>query len=248
MGLRKNILEKEVNEFINDEIPEDDRKFEITASAELKIKTEIVGINSGTKKYDFYSYIDGSKVKDMQSVDDCGIYIGQERKPNEEILENNSIYAEANRMYDPETLLKAPEDDDDWELEEEERFADLDRMSTVFSRALEQDRFERGSLLDLDKGTYLVDSLCHPDADIVNSCRSIVRGFQELSRIAGQRSSNDIQHSIFSDCPSGSELFLHYAISTPYLFSLAVKKGKGHSSIHERFNTLFDSFRGLDLL
>lgn len=136
-----------------------------------------------------------------------------------------------------------------WELEDEERFADLDKMSTVFSRALEVDGFERGSLVDLEAGRYLVDSLSHPDADIVKPCRMIVRGLQEISKIYGIDAGKNGQTSIFSnDSSHGDELFLHYSFDTPSLLSLGVKRAKEYAALHERFSTLFDAFKGLDLL
>ena len=38
---------------------------------------------------------------------------------DQSVLENNSVYVEANRLYDPESTIEPPEDDDDWKLEEE---------------------------------------------------------------------------------------------------------------------------------
>ncbi len=155
-------LEKEVNDFINDEIPADERKFEITSSAELKIKTEIISIDSGTKKYTFYSYINGKKVSNMNSVDDCGIYLGQERKSGEEILENNSVYVEANRMYDPETLINPP-DDDDWELEEDKDY--IKYAGCVFNNSIKID----ASNLHLDPAKCVVNEAIKPLFNIVGS-------------------------------------------------------------------------------
>ncbi|MBN2087143.1 hypothetical protein JW758_02235, partial [Candidatus Peregrinibacteria bacterium] len=130
------MLEKEVDDFIKEEVPAEERKAEITTSAELKIKTDIPVIGEGTKHYTFFTYIDGKKVSEMNTVEDCGINVGQERGADEEVLENNSVYVEANRMYNPETLIEPP-NDEDWKLEEDGDY--IDYAGCVFNNSYEID-------------------------------------------------------------------------------------------------------------
>lgn len=130
------LLEKNVDNLVKTVVPIPIRKFEVITDAKLKIKTEIANVNTGTKNFTFYSFVDGIRVSNMQSADDCGINLGQKRKENQSILENNSVYVEANQLYDPNSLIEPP-DDDDWELKDDDDY--LDYAGCVFNNSVKVD-------------------------------------------------------------------------------------------------------------
>lgn len=112
------ILEKETDDYISTHIPAVVRQEKITTLARLKVKMKILGIEVDSNTFDFYGFFDGQKASEITSASQCGIQVGQKRQEDQSVLENNSVLVEANRMYNPATLLTPPEDDDEWVLED----------------------------------------------------------------------------------------------------------------------------------
>jgi uncharacterized repeat protein (TIGR01451 family) len=115
-------LEKQVDNLVLNTVPLEERDFNLTTEAKLKIKTKIINIGSGTKNFTFYGLIDGKPVSEIQSVEDCGMYIGQKSQSDQSVLENNSVYVEANRLYDPESMIEPPKKKKKWKLENQDEY------------------------------------------------------------------------------------------------------------------------------
>ncbi|MBU1682326.1 S-layer homology domain-containing protein [Patescibacteria group bacterium] len=160
------LLENEVDEVIENEISAQDRTIEVTTSGLLNITTTILDIPITTKNFTFFSYIDGQRVFDITSATQCGMRRGSKKSEGESVLENNSVYVEANRMYNPETLLQPPEDDDDWEMTEEQTY--IDYAGCVFNNSIEIET----------EDISLNPDYCHPD-QAIRSLFDII-GSQEL--------------------------------------------------------------------
>ncbi len=111
-------LEKETDKFIQTNMPVADRQEDILTNARLTVKLSILGINADSNTFDFYGYFDGQRASNIMISQQCGIQVGQQRQADQSILENNSVLVKANRMYNPATLIKPPDDDDEWELKE----------------------------------------------------------------------------------------------------------------------------------
>jgi len=96
---------------------------ELTGVSRMKVDLSLLGSDFNSRSFDFYAYIDGQRLaaktstgsyyQVMSGAKMCGIYLGQKREEGETVLENNSIYAEANRMYNYEKSIIIPDDDDD---------------------------------------------------------------------------------------------------------------------------------------
>jgi hypothetical protein len=166
-------LEKKVDDFIKLAVPKPDREFDLITDANLKVKTEIVDIGSGTKNFTFYSYIDGKPVSQINSAEDCGIYVGQKRQSDQTVLENNSVYVEANRLYDPASMI---EDTDD--LEDEDDYKDY--AGCVYNNSMK---------IDIDD-THLSPNKCYKNESIL-PLFSIVGSHEVSSEVTGGRCSEE---------------------------------------------------------
>ncbi|MBN1258489.1 hypothetical protein JXA05_01900, partial [Candidatus Peregrinibacteria bacterium] len=96
---------------------------DLISGATLRIKLETDLGDQNHESY-FRSFVDGQEVASMESAGQCGMYRGQRKEPTQTVLRNNSVYVEANRMYNPRTLLAPPQDEDgeydeDWELKKD---------------------------------------------------------------------------------------------------------------------------------
>ena len=111
------ILEDEVDDFIQNHVDTASRQEAIVTLAQLNIKTEINDQDIDNRTFHFDAYFDGQPASQVTHASQCGIKVGQAKDVNQSVLENNSVLVEANRMYNPNTLIKPPSDDDDWELE-----------------------------------------------------------------------------------------------------------------------------------
>ena len=156
-------LEKEVDDLIESEIPEEERVIELLADVDLKIKTDIPVLGTGTKTFTFYGFIDGKPVSIIETTDECDIYVGQKRGRDQSVMENNSVYVEANRLYDPESMIEPPDDDDDWELEEEQDY--IDYAGCVFNNSME---IQEGDL-DLSPDKCIKEDAILPLFSIIGS-------------------------------------------------------------------------------
>ncbi len=116
------ILEKETDEFIQNNVSFGARQENIFTKAKLKVEMSILGIEIDSNTFDFDGYFDGQKASDILVSPQCGIKVGQQRQEGQSVLENNSVMVNANRMYNPDTLLTPPDDDDEWELAESETY------------------------------------------------------------------------------------------------------------------------------
>lgn len=112
------MLEKEVDDYIKNTLPVASRQEKIITKAKLKVELSILGIEVDSNSFDFQGYFDGKRANEILVSQQCGIKVGQQRAEDQSVMENNSVLVNANRMYNPATLLTPPEDDDDWELEE----------------------------------------------------------------------------------------------------------------------------------
>jgi len=134
---KQTLLESKINKVFEDSVPEPLRILTLPTDAKLKVKLKILDIDADTTHFTFHGFIDGKEASEIESANECGMYTGQERKENESVLQNNSIFVEANRMYDPESNIKPPDDDDDWELEETQKYKDY--AGCVFNNSIKID-------------------------------------------------------------------------------------------------------------
>lgn len=116
------MLEKEVDEYVADNLTPAQRQEEIVTLASLNVSLEILGITIDSNTFQFYGWFDGQRADQILVAQQCGILVGSQREEGVSPLENNSVMVRANRMYNPGTLLTPPEDDDDWELEEQSAY------------------------------------------------------------------------------------------------------------------------------
>ncbi|MFH1410356.1 MAG: S-layer homology domain-containing protein [Patescibacteria group bacterium] len=116
------LLEKETDEFIKKNLNLANRQENIITNAKLTVEMSILGIEVDSNTFDFFGYFDGQRASDILFSQQCGIQVGQQRQDGQSVLANNSVLAKANRMYNPATLIKPPEYDDDWVLEETETY------------------------------------------------------------------------------------------------------------------------------
>ena len=112
------VLENQVNQAILNNVPAGQRQYDAVSSVALKVRLKLSDTNVDNKTFTFQSYIDGSRIAEANSVYDCGIRVGKRAEEGTSVLEDNSVLVEANRMYNPDTLL-TPGNDDDWKLKEQ---------------------------------------------------------------------------------------------------------------------------------
>lgn len=100
-------LEKETDQVIKNETKNEKEDF--TGISRMKITLNLLGNDQESNFFDFYGYIDGQKIVNVgtggltQAVNTeqmCGFYLGQRKAGDESLLQNNSVYTEANRTYD----------------------------------------------------------------------------------------------------------------------------------------------------
>lgn len=115
------MLEKEVNDFVEDNVPKAERELDVISDAKFKVTLEILEANVDERTFDFFSHIEGVPVQTMESAAQCGIQIGQKKPDNQSVMENNSVLVNANRLYNIETTIKPP-DDPKWKLEEDAQY------------------------------------------------------------------------------------------------------------------------------
>jgi len=112
------MLERDVNEAIKNNIPIGKRRLQTISQVKLKVKLKILNISTDENTFTFDSYIDGKLVSSMTSPNQCGIQVGQRRPSNKSVLKNNSILVNANRMFNPETVINKAnyEDTEEYKL------------------------------------------------------------------------------------------------------------------------------------
>lgn len=112
------LLEKDVNDFVSNNVNAATRKADIVTQAELNVKLVMLDLEADSNTFTFYGFFDGQRANDILQSKQCGIQVGQKRGENESVLENNSVLVKANRMYDPASLITPP-DDEDWVMEDD---------------------------------------------------------------------------------------------------------------------------------
>lgn len=113
-------LEKEVDEFIEAQINENDRAIELTTSTNLNVSLELANVPLDQRQFSFFSHIDGIRLSEIENSEQCGIQVGQQSQISSNVLENNSVAVRANRMYNTETLITPPDSPpEDWSAEDE---------------------------------------------------------------------------------------------------------------------------------
>ncbi len=166
-------LENRVNEKLNALQP----KLEVVHEADLVVKvfqcpgkTDPAECSNvvGSQAFPFSTLLSGQKVSDIKSVEasetgtvadlfslgqleGCGLLLGQQPGDGQEVLENNSVLVEANRMYDPQSLVKpknglAPEDTDEYHA----------YAGCVFNNS---QKYDKGSI-------HIGPNQCKPDASL----------------------------------------------------------------------------------
>ena len=113
------LLEKEVDDFIENNTSTANRQEDIPTVAGLRIKLKILDTQIDNTLFNFYGYFDGQRAADITNASQCGMQVGQVRQEDQSVLENNSVLVEANRMYDPATQLTNEDRDEDWNIEED---------------------------------------------------------------------------------------------------------------------------------
>lgn len=116
------LLEKAVTDFVVQHVDHFARQENIVNDAKLKVTLKIKGVVVDSNTYDFEGFFDGLPAKNVLAPQQCGLTAGQKRQDGQSVLDNNSVFVEANRMYNPATLLKPPKGDDGWKMEDQDEY------------------------------------------------------------------------------------------------------------------------------
>ena len=169
-------LEDQIDQVIRLASLEQMQFLDVVTGADVEIWA---GPSSST--YHFNAYVDGQPMSLVTDAQNCGMYRGQRRPMLTDPLDNNSVYVEANRMYNPDTALQPPKDDEDnydedWELKEDPSYK-------VYAGCT-ANNFQKVDYDNEDEDIHLHQGpdQCHPD-EAIGSVFDIV-GSREVKNTA----------------------------------------------------------------
>lgn len=176
LRLKQQLLEGEIDEEILDEMDDVERAMEVIIEGEVKIKLEVLGIDGGTESFTFYSFVDGQKITNITSANECGIYKGSQRDQRKSVLEDNSVLVKANQMFSPNSNIIPPDDDDDWELEEQDEY--INSAGCVFNNSIQIDYEDDDVEIHLGPSKCIEEEAIESIYDITGSYEVSNRNFE----------------------------------------------------------------------
>ena len=166
------LLEKEVDDFIKQSIPLPKRELKVVTAAKLNVKLKVLKVVVDNRFFDFFSRIDGISMSTVTNTSQCGIQVGQQRDKNASPLEDNSVLVNANRLYNPETLVVPPDKPPkDWKVENTDTYKQyagcvfnnsISNAAKCIAKEAEQSLFDIEGSLEVKAGepVYTDDKRC----------------------------------------------------------------------------------------